>query len=460
MAIQTNVPMKALIVGVVAITFTIPLAMIGGVVKERSQYRQKATAEIATSTAGSQTLVGPLLVVRYRERVPAATKGAVETIREGATLLLPASLAVRSNARVEMRERGIYHVPVFRTNTAFAADFTVPPRLGVNDRTLVGEPKAAIVFGVSDARGIRAVPSVRLNGSAVKAAPGTGVDWIPNGFSVPLPDGAAGRLTTETNLELIGTDNLMFLPVGDVTNVELTSEWPHPSFVGGFLPDERKVTPQGFEARWRLSRFATGLDDAAARIREGLSPAGAVSSDNRRGGTLEASKAALGVRFVQPVDVYAQSERATKYGFLFVFLTFVAFFLFEVLRRMAVHPIQYTLCGAALALFFLLLLSLSEHVPFAAAYGIASAACVGLVAFYVGHVLRRAKRGLMFGTVLATMYGFLYVILQSEDYALLLGSLLLFATLAIVMIMTRRVDWYRLSEQASPASTTSPNTSG
>ena len=139
-----------------------------------------------------------------------------------------------------------------------------------------------------------------------------------------------------------------------------------------------------------------------------------------------------------------------KYGFLFVFLTFVAFFLFEVLRRMAIHPIQYVLCGAALALFFLLLVSLSEHLPFAGAYLVASVACVGLIAFYVGHVLQSTARGLAFGGLVGAMYGFLYVILQSEDYALLLGALLLFAALAIVMVMTRRVDWYRLSEESPP----------
>ena len=148
--------------------------------------------------------------------------------------------------------------------------------------------------------------------------------------------------------------------------------------------------------------------------------------------------------------MYSQSERAVKYGFLFVFLTFVAFLLFEVLRRMAIHPIQYVLCGAALALFFLLLVSLSEHLPFAAAYLAASGACVGLIAFYVGHVLGSMRRGLVVGGVLGALYGFLYVFLQSEDYALLLGAILLFAALTIVMIITRRVDWYRLSEEGSP----------
>jgi inner membrane protein len=156
------------------------------------------------------------------------------------------------------------------------------------------------------------------------------------------------------------------------------------------------------------------------------------------------------VRFVQPVDVYQQSERAVKYGILFVALTFVAFFLFETLRRLAIHPIQYGLVAAALAIFFLLLVSLSEHLPFAMAYGVASGACVGLLTFYAGHMLGSVGRGVGFGALLVTLYGLLYVILQSEDYALLLGTLLLFGALGVVMIATRRVNWYRLNEAATP----------
>jgi len=442
---RVNVLLKALIVGIVAVAFIVPLAMIWGVVRDRSRYRETVTAEVAKSTAQRQTLVGPLVVVPYRERVPAAVKGGVEQVREGVEVLLPDSLSIRSKVRVEMRHRGIHRVPVFRAAVGLTAGFTLPPRLGISDkRQLLGEPRAEVVFGVSDPRGIRAVPEVRLDGTTLVARPGAGLDWLENGFSVPLPPGAAGRRVVDVNLELMGTDRLMFLPIGAVTDVELSSDWPHPSFVGAFLPDDRTVSARGFQARWKLSRFATGIDDAMARIRDS-------TSRGLSGGAPAFLNTDLGVRFVQPVDVYSQSERAVKYGFLFVFLTFVAFFLFEVLRRMAIHPIQYALCGAALALFFLLLVSLSEHLPFAAAYLVASGACVGLVAFYVGHVLRSAGRGVLFGGLLGALYGFLYVILQSEDYALLLGALLLFVVLGIVMIMTRRVDWYRVTEESPTA---------
>ncbi|HYQ90451.1 MAG TPA: cell envelope integrity protein CreD [Candidatus Binatia bacterium] len=448
---RSNVLLKALILGAVAIAFVVPLTMIWGVVKDRSRYRDTVTAEVAKSTAQSQTLVGPLVVVRYRERIPTASKGEVEQVREGAEILLPDSLSIRSKVHVETRQRGIYRVPLFRSTTGVVSGFTLPPGLGISDKhQLVGEPTAEIVFGVSDPRGIRAVPLVRLDGATLEPRPGAGLGWLKQGFNVALPAGAAGRrVALDVDLELMGTDRLLFLPIGSVTDVEVSSDWPHPSFVGAFLPDERSVTARGFQARWKLSRFATGVDEAMTRIRESMSGASSQMPDGA-GGASGFLNTDLGIRFVQPVDVYSQSERAVKYGFLFVFLTFVAFFLFEVLRRMAIHPIQYILCGAAVALFFLLLVSLSEHLPFAGAYLVSSLACVGLVAFYVGHVLRSAGRGLVFGGLLGTLYGFLYVILQSEDYALLLGALLLFAVLAIVMIMTRRVDWYRLSEGIQP----------
>jgi inner membrane protein len=445
---KMNVAIKAFVVGVVAVAFIVPLTLIWGIVKERSRYRESVTAEVARSTAQDQTLVGPLVVVHYRERIPRTANGHEMQIREGTDVLLPDSLRIRSNAGVETRRRGIYRVPVFRATTDFAAEFTLPPRLGQDKRDLVEDPRAEVVFGVSDPRGIRRIPTVKVDGSLLEPHLGVGLNWPRHGFGVALPPDAGGRrISVEMNLEVLGTDRLMFVPIGGVTDVEVSSDWPHPGFVGGFLPDERSISAKGFQGHWRLSRFATGIDDAMARVRSAASSSAPAEAQNGESGAT-IPDAELGVRFVQPVDVYQQSERAVKYGFLFVFLTFVTFFLFEVLRRMAVHPIQYALCGAAVALFFLLLVSLSEHLPFVGAYLVASGACIGLAAFYVGYVLRSAARGAMFGGLLGALYALLYVILQSEDYALLLGTLLLTAVLAIVMFVTRHVDWYRLSEAA------------
>jgi inner membrane protein len=434
--------LKVIILAGLTLGFGIVLLSIQGVVGGRETYRDKVVGEVAQSTAGRQTLIGPMLVVPYRERVanvvatpnvqpPAVVRGEID--------LLPDSLVIESKVVVEERYRGIYRAQVYRSTHRLHGVFRVPANLGPDHREGMELEPGALVVGVGDARGLRKQPVVRLNGATLELRPGTGLAWLAQGFSAdpgPLLSPREARIPFEIEIELVGTDQLAFVPVGASTQASMESDWPHPSFSGGFLPDERSVTDAGFRATWQLSRYATGVDDAIRQ--HGVRGTGGFAGPD------------FGVRFIRPVDVYQQSERAVKYGMLFVVLTFAAFFLFEVLKRLAIHPIQYGLAGAALALFFLLLVSLSEHVPFLLAYLVASAACVGLLAFYVGHVLGSFGRGAAFGGVLAALYTVLYVLLQSEDYALLLGSLFLFAVLAAVMVMTRRVDWYRVGEAAGP----------
>jgi inner membrane protein len=202
----------------------------------------------------------------------------------------------------------------------------------------------------------------------------------------------------------------------------MRSDWPHPSFAGRFLPLKHDIRPDGFTSEWKVSRYAA----------PGTSPGHELS-----------------VGFVEPAGLYQRLERASKYGFLFIGLTFAAFMLCELLRRLAIHPIQYALVGLALAVFFLLLVALSEHIAFAIAYAIATFACVGLITLYLSKVLGNIRIGLAFGSALAALYAMLYALVQAEDYALLGGALLLFALLAAVMTATRRVDWYALAS-ASP----------
>jgi len=199
---RANVAVKAFIVGVVAVAFIVPLTMIWKVVKDRSRYRETVVAEVARSTAQSQTLVGPLVVVRYRELLPAAGKGEADQVREGLEVLLPDVLHIRSKAQVEMRQRGIYRVPVFRAATGFTAGFTLPPRFGLDKRRLVEDPTAEFVFGVSDPRGIRAIPEMKLDGAILEPSPGADLGWLRHGFSAALPLGAAGR-----RAELSGRSN-------------------------------------------------------------------------------------------------------------------------------------------------------------------------------------------------------------------------------------------------------------
>ena len=248
------------------------------------------------------------------------------------------------------------------------------------------------------------------------------------------------------SLNLQGMERLEFVPIGRDTLVDLHSLWPHPSFVGRFLPEQRAVTDAGFQARWRTSYFATNVEQL-------LNQCGQRACD----ALLEN---ALGVTFMQPVDIYLQTERAVKYGMLFIGLTFAAFFLFELFKSLAIHPIQYALVGIALAIFYLLLLSLSEHLRFGISYLIAAVACVGLLAFYAAYLLRSLRRAVGFATLLGSLYAVLYVLLQLEDYALLMGSLLLFTIVAAVMILTRKVDWYQLGRAPDSSATVQASAQG
>jgi inner membrane protein len=267
--------------------------------------------------------------------------------------------------------------------------------------------------------------------------PGSNVKALGPGIHVPLERlSGEGRVAFKFKLGLNGMDDFSIVPLGRDTEVRLTSTWPHPSFVGQYLPETRQISATGFDATWHTSWFSTNANERFQQCGEDHCEA--------LNGTV------LGVRLIEPVDVYLMSERSVKYGFLFVFLTFGAFFLFEALKRVGIHPVQYGMVGLALALFFLLLISVSEHIAFPLAYSIAASSCVALVGFYVSHVLHHARWGVGFGAMLGALYGLLYVLLQSEDYALLLGSVLLFALLAVAMILTRQVDWYQLSGSSEP----------
>ncbi len=237
------------------------------------------------------------------------------------------------------------------------------------------------------------------------------------------------QLDFSFDLKLQGTGQLDITPIGRESLVTLKSDWPHPSFVGEYLPVKHEISDRGFSAQWSASFFSTNLEESWKNC---------VTQSNCQ----VFSSRHFGISFINPVDQYLKSERAIKYALLFIFLTFAGFFLFEVLKCMAVHPVQYGLVGVALALFYLLLLSLSEHISFSLAYLISSSACVLLIGFYVSHVLGSFTRGMGFSIAMATLYGMLFGLLRSEDYALLMGSLLVFGLLGVVMVLTRKLDWY------------------
>jgi inner membrane protein len=299
----------------------------------------------------------------------------------------------------------------------------------VDRSTNVASAQAILVFGVADPRGIDNDPDVEVNGrvahfatGALDVLPGAGVNLALGG--VDIANGSTFDFAVP--LKLTGSERLAIAPAGSATTVMLKSDWSHPSFQGRFLPITRTVTPAGFAARWEVSHLARNFDSLLKTAAAGVVPE------------------TLDISFIQPVNIYLESERAVKYGILFIVLTFAAFFLTEILRRLAIHPLQYLLVGLALAIFFLLLIALSEHLKFGVAYALSAAACIALVGVYLSAVLGGRLRGLAFLGGLAALYAILYAVILSEDNALLMGAFLLFGALGVTMLATRRVDWYAL----------------
>jgi inner membrane protein len=423
---------KPAVIAALALVLFVPVDMIQHLVAERAARRDEAVAGIAHGWGARQTLAGPYLAVPYertrfdvaRETVNGEPRVHAVERTESMVLRLPAeSVTWELSAQVSEKARGIYKARLYTVTAMARGRLAVPENFGLSDpgsRIKWGTPR--FVVGVSDPGGIRGVSALVVGGAEHDFVAGSAdAPRLSGGVHAMLPElssAHAQALPFSFDIEIAGAEAFSLAPIGADASVAMRSSWPHPSFTGRFLPVQHAIGPDGFTARWTVSRYAApdvwGMQ-------------------------------ALAVSFVEPASLYRKLARASKYGFLFIGLTFGAFLLFELLRRLAIHPVQYAFVGLALAIFFLLLTALSEYIPFAAAYALAAAACVGLITTYLIYVLRNPRIALAFGAALGGLYAMLYALLQAEDYSLLGGALLLFVLLAGVMIATRRIDWYGLT---------------
>ena len=427
------------VIVVLAVALFVPVAMIQNLVAERQQRRDEAVNGIAEGWGKRQVVAGPYLAIPY-ERTGISPVDGVERTWSQIARVPVENVAWVTSATVSEKARGIYKARVYVASLQAQGTLKLPASAGLEDgksRYKWGTPR--LVIGIHDPRGIRAAEPVSVGGKRYDFAPGTRDTALPAGLHVVLTELQSARPQTldfSFSLELHGSEALALTSLGADSTVSMRANWPHPSFQGRFLPPEPKIGQDGFSAEWKISRLAV---IQAPRASGCDWPCDVVNDQ-------------IVVSFIEPAGLYQRLERASKYGFLFIGLTFAAFMLLELLRRLALHPVQYTFVGLALAIFFLLLVALSEHIAFAAAYAIAAAACVGLVSAYLVRVLDSARLGLAFGAALAALYAVLYALLKAEDYSLLGGTLLLFGLLAAVMFGTRRVDWYQLIRGQSPNS--------
>lgn len=416
---------KLFTLGLLALILAFAVLRVEWKVQERQTTRDGAVISIAEQYAREQQLAGPLIWVKCSERrtlIQNDDKGeahAKTVIQDCSRSIRPTQLSGQGNLDVSERYRGIYKARIYLASLkAHARQPGFQPQPGQRIE------EAHLVFGVSDPRGLKHIALTDGQGRPVEARPGVPGGPFAEGFHVPLSPAALEHgMELDMALELAGSGRLDWAPVAENNDFTLHSAWPHPSFAGQFLPESREITAAGFTARWRVNDFATG---------------GPILLDKRSSGRLATT---LGVSLIDPVDAYTQTDRAVRYGFLFVGLTLGGFFLFELLKRRSVHPLQYLLVGFAVVLFFLLLLALSEHIPFVLAYLAAAGACVALFGAYGRTLLGSWKGAAGLGAGYALLYFGLYQLLASEDYALLMGTWLIFGLLALTMYLTRRLDW-------------------
>lgn len=443
---STFVKLAAL--GFLVLLLLIPVARVTGLVRERMMRQHGVEAEIASLWGPSQTLLGPVLSVPYVTLEEEVTVKQEEEGEPGATVertqrkvrhhlqVLPTEIEWTGSIEPQIRSRGLFQVVVYEARLQARGTFDRPGWDGLD-----GTPewsRAHLSLGVSDVRGLQERIELHWGDQAIGFLPGTaGVVSLDGGIHAPLPAwsrDAAGEPLQKTipfqfDLTLRGSGQLLFLPAGEDTRVKLSSTWPDPGFTGAFLPAEREISEEGFAASWQVPFFGRSygqhwVDDRVDVL------------------ALQAS--VFGVDLVLPADAYQQTERSVKYAILFVLLTFGTFFLLELLSPVRLHAVQYLLVGFALVLFYVLLLAFAEHLGFGLAYSLAATAITCLISAYGRSILASARWALMLFACLGTLYGYLYVLLRLEDFALLLGAGGLFVALALVMRLTRHLDWYKL----------------
>ncbi len=437
---------KTAILGLLIAASLLPLQSIRGLIAERQETSRAAEDEIVGSWGGEQRIIGPVLVVPLatgsagRDVTSPDTDTGITYGEDGESpehdrlFIMPASLSIEVELRPQIRRRGIYETMLYTAETTISGTFAPPDleALRIADNGRLQWDEARFEVYIFDNRGIIDAGNLDWNGVSLPFQAG---DFKTSQLVASLPPfdfaPAARPLSFSFNLDLKGNRTFGFTPLGGKTTATIRSPWPHPSFYGRFPPIETAVTAEGFEARWELSRFESelnwawlGNDDTIERIRLRAAITGAL------------------VALIFPVDHYLKSERSVKYGILFVILVSCVIFVFEIISGARVHPVQYGMVAAALCLFFLLLVSLSEVIGFGAGYLLAASMTVALLAHYIAGIFRSWRRGAALAGLLTVVYGYMYLTLRSEDHALLLGSLLLFGTLAGAMIVTRRFDWY------------------
>ena len=418
-----SVTFKLIIIGLLILIMLIPGAMIRNLISEREQTQLDVISEIGSKWGYGQTINGPVLSIPYYHYIEQDDKQYRE-IRFAH--FLPGELVVDADITPEIRYRGIYKTVVYNTMLKISGSFDFPDtdKLKI-ERSLVLMDDALLQVGITDMRGIQQVLPFEWNQQELEVEPGipTG-DISGSGFHVKISLEERDRFDFQFELNLNGSDHLYFVPVGKSTNIRMKSSWRHPRFDGAFLPDKRDISDDGFEASWNVLHLNRNYPQSW------------------KGSAYHTEESAFGCFLILPVDQYQKTMRSAKYAIMFIALTFMIFFFVEILNRRRIHPVQYLLVGLSISIFYVLLLSLGEQIGFNLSYLISGVGIVGLITAYAASIFRHLKLTMILGICLVLLYVFLFILIQLQDYALLLGSIGLFVAMGLIMYTSRNVDWY------------------
>ncbi len=419
------ISLKVAAIGALTLLLLVPVTMIESLIQEREDRQKEVLVEIGSKWGGEQAIIGPIISIPYR-----STTDSVLYMH-----FLPETLRINGEVYPQVRYRGIFEAVLYNAKLVLTGTFSLPKTkklklpAEITDRAIEWS-RASICVGFSDMRGITEPIVAKVNENKSIMNPGLDTnDLMSSGVSAGIVLERETKVYSfKFEVNLTGSDRINFIPVGKSTTVSLSSQWPNPSFCGAYLPTERSVNEKGFTATWKVLDFNRDYPQQWV---------GNIYRD-------QAEKSSFGVGLFTPVDFYQKSMRTTKYAILFVVLTFVAFFISEIVAKVRLHPVQYLLIGLAIIAFYALLFSLSEHIYFGTAYAISSMAVIVLVTVYARSILKKPKLAIVVGGVLAIVYAYSYWLLQMVDYALVVGSVGLFMVLSIIMFVTRNIDWYSI----------------
>jgi inner membrane protein len=424
--IKNSVTLKLFSIAILVLLLLIPSAMVKSLIREREVTHDSAINEVSSKWGNEQMVTGPIITIPYKKFLK-GEKNQIITQLEYAHFL-PDELNITGEIIPEIRYRGIYKVVVYNSKLQVTGKFSYPDFANWNiapENILWNE--AFVSLGIPDMRGIKDNIALQWANITQPFAFNPGIpskDLVGAGVSVPVPLEKQTPLTFSFSLNLNGSKKLYFIPLGKETNIKLSSQWTNPSFDGAFLPDKREVSNTGFTASWKILHLNRNYPQ------------------QWRGAAYDVGNSQFGVNLLLPVDEYQKSMRSAKYAIMIISLTFMVFFFFEILNKRRIHPFQYILVGLALCIFYTLLLSISEHITFNYAYIVVGIATIAAVTLYSKSIFKTGLPTLIMGLVLLILYGFIFVTIQLQDYALLLGSIGLFVVLVVVMYLSRKINWY------------------